>query len=304
MYSDALLVRIVREEDPVPSIVNYLISKLDPMIDLSDLTHSYGRMEDALEVFEEWLHDAWGLSFYSNLASAEYGWALPKALRRATEIEANVLVCDGLSLREFFVLRKKLGNSLSYTIERAPAPTTTENVSRKVFGSPNLKDAFRGETIFEGHIWHSDFIADISKPPRIGSSRGHLLLTQFPDAPLHGARSHRTTQVQDVSNVIGQLIELIESLSSNAPLVVTGDHGYVYLGSNPARYLWGSAPLRQERFGGKYGDNGIEVDGVTVAVGRFHVNVGPGTNTFIAHGGVSLTESLVPVITLGAGAKN
>ena len=302
MLWDALLVKIVREPNPVSSIVDFLISKLDPMVDLSDLSGSYGRMEETLQSFEEWLHVAWGLGFYKSLASAEYGWALPKAFQRAVEINANMLVCDGLSIRELLTLRKRLTTQVSYTVERTPAPTTTENVSMKVFGSTNLKDAFRGETVHNGHTWHSEVVEDITKPPRIGSKRGCLFLTQFPDAPLSGARSHRTTQVQDISNVIGQLMDLIESLSSNAPLVVTGDHGYIYLGTNPARYLWGSAPRRQERFGGEYGDNCIEVDGVKVAVGRIHVNVGPGTNTFIAHGGVSLTESLVPVVTVGEGA--
>ena len=304
MLADALLTRIVREPDPVPPIVEHLMEKLDPLVDLDDLASSYARMEEELQAFERWLHDSWGTGFYRNLASAEYGWALPKALRKAAEMDVNVLVCDGFSLRELLALRRRFGDAVSYTVERTPAPTTTENVSMKVFGPSNLKDAFRGETLYEGKTWHSEVITDIANPPRIGNQRSRLFLTQYPDAPLHGARSHRTTQVQDVSSVISQLLDLIESLSRNAPLVVTGDHGYIYLGANPARYLWGSAPRKQERFGGEYGENCIEVDGIKVAVGRLHVNVGPGGNTFIAHGGVSLTESLVPVATLGAGATS
>ena len=95
MFSDALLVRIVREPDPIPPIVDFLVSRLDPMVNSSDLSGSYGLMEETLQSFEEWLHNAWGMGFYRSLASAEYGWALPQALRRASEIDANVLVCDG-----------------------------------------------------------------------------------------------------------------------------------------------------------------------------------------------------------------
>jgi hypothetical protein len=280
------------------------MEKLEPLVDLDDLASSYGRIEEELQAFERWLHDSWGTGFYRDLASAEYGWALPKALRKAAEMDVNVLVCDGFSLRELLAIRRRFGDAVSYTVERTPAPTTTENVSLKVFGSPNLKDSFLGETLYEGKTWHSEVIADITNPPRIGNQRSRLLLTQYPDAPLTGARIHRTTQVQDVSSVITQLLDLIESLSHNAPLVVTGDHGYIYLGANPARYLWGSAPRKQERFGGEYGENGIEVDGIKVAVGRLHVNVGPGSNTFIAHGGVSLTESLVPIVSIGVGASS
>ena len=304
MYTDPLLVKIVREQDPMPQIVDYVISQLEPTVDLSDLTSSYGRIEEWLQSFEEWLHDAWGLGFYRCLASADHGWALQKALQKAAEIDANVLVCDGFSIRELLTLKKKIGDKFTYTIERAPAPTTTQNVAMKIFGSPTLKDFFRGETHYEGHVWRSEVITDILSPPRIGSGRGHLLLTQYPDTPLHGARSHRTTQVQDVSKVIGQLLDLIESMSLNAPLVVTGDHGYIYLGTNPSKYFWGSAPKRQERFGGEYGDNCIETEGadgrVKVAVGRIHVNVVQGSNTFITHGGISLTESTVPIVTIGA----
>ena len=270
MYTDPLLVKIVREQDPMPQIIDYVISQLEPMVDLSDLTSSYGRIEEWLQSFEEWLHDAWDLGFYRCLSSADYGWALQKALQRAAEIDANVLVCDGFSVRELLALKKKMGDVLTYTVERTPAPTTTGNVSEKIFGKKSLTDAFKDEPFYWGHTWRSGVIADISNPPRIGSSSGHLFLTQYPDAPLTGARSHRTTQVQNVSQVVGQLIELIESLSRNASLVVTGDHGYIYLGTNPSKYFWGSAPRRQERFGGEYGDNYIEVDG---ADGRVKVAV-------------------------------
>ncbi|MFH2110808.1 MAG: hypothetical protein ABIJ47_06040 [Candidatus Bathyarchaeota archaeon] len=300
MYSDTLLVKLVREHDPVPALVDYLISRLSLLMDLDDVVSSYDKVEEWLQGFEKWLHDAWGSDLYRNLAIEEHGWALQKALQRAAEIDANVLVCDGFSIRELLALQNKLGDRLHYTVERTPAPTTTQNVSMKIFHTPSLKDAFTGEKLYEGRTWRGDVIADIMNPPRVGSSRGHLLLTQYPDAPLTGARAHRTTQVQDVSRVVGPLIDLVESLSRNAPLVVTGDHGYIYLGSNPAKYFWGSSPRRQERYGGEYGDNGLEVDGISVAVGRIHVNVSPGSNTFIAHGGVSLTESLVPVVTVGA----
>jgi len=267
---------------------------------LDDVSNSYDRMEEWLQSFEKWLHDAWGLDLYKTLASEEHGWALYKALQRAAEIDANILVCDGFSIRELLALKSKLGDKLSYTVERTPAPTTTQNVSMKVFGTPILKDAFKGERLFEGHTWHSNVITDIMHPPRVGSSRGHMLLTQYPDAPLTGARTHKTTQVQDVSRVVAQLLDLVESLSRNAPLVVTGDHGYIYLGSNPSKYFWGSAPRRQERYGGEYGENGLDINGVKVAVGRIHVNVAPRSNTFITHGGVSLTESLIPVVSIGA----
>ena len=82
MYSCDLLVKIVRESDPVPFITEYLASKLDPLIDLNQIAESYGRIEEVLQSFEEWLHEVWGIDFYKCLASTDYGWAIPKALKK------------------------------------------------------------------------------------------------------------------------------------------------------------------------------------------------------------------------------
>lgn len=103
--------------------------------------------------------------------------------------------------------------------------------------------------------------------------------------------------------MIGLITKLVGQLSRNVPLVVTGDHGYIFLGTNPNRYMW--LPYRrQERFGGEYGENGIELEGVKIAVGRYHTHITPGGGSFIVHGGISLTESLVPVIMVEAEAPN
>jgi len=273
------------------------------MVRLENLNSSYEKIEDELLSFEKWLHEAWGTGFYQDLSDEDYDYALNLALKTAADIDANILLCDGLSLRELLVLKKKFGINVSYYAARAPAPTTTQNVSKQVFGNPNLKEAITGDKLIESKVWKGEVIEEITKPPRIGSQRGLIFFTQYPDTPFHGARSHRTTQVQDVSNVISQILSLIENLSQNIPLVVTGDHGYIYLGSNPQRFLW-IPSRREERCGGEYGENGLKIDGINVAVGRYHANVGPNSNTFIAHGGVSLTESLVPVITIEKGVKS
>jgi len=300
VYSDALLSSLIREPDPALAIVEHLLAQLDPLVYPSDIGATYERVEEKLRDFEEWLHVTWGKGFYEILVTGEEEWALTKTFKNAAERKANVLVCDGFSIRELLILRHLYGVNLSYEIGRAPAPTTTENTARSFFQTTNLKDAFKAERLINGKKWKGIVIEDLNKPPRLGSETGYMLLTHFPDSPLHNAVAHRTTQVQDVSNVINQVMDLIEILSRNAPLTVTGDHCYIYLGSNPQRNLW-DPYSRVERFGGNYGEKGMVVDGVSVAVGRFHANTGPGSNTFITHGGVSLTESLVPVVTIDAG---
>jgi hypothetical protein len=303
MYSDTLLSNLIIEPDPAPTIVNHLLTQLEPLVDLNDIGSTYEAVEERLRDFEEWLHVTWGKGFYDILVTGEDEWALTKAFRTATEKKTNVLICDGFSIRELLVLSCRYGADLSYMVGRAPAPTTTENTARRFFQVGNLKDAFKAERLIEGNKWKGIVIEDLNKPPRLGSETGYMLLTQFPDSPLHNAVAHRTTQIQDVSNVISEVVDLINHLSKNTPLTVTGDHGYIFLGPNPQRNLW-DPYSRVERFGGNYGEKGMVVDSVSVAVGRFHANTGPGSNTFITHGGVSLTESLVPVVTIDVGVEH
>jgi len=143
------------------------------------------------------------------------------------------------------------------------------------------------------------FINDPSNPPRTANRTGMMFFTVYPDASLHQARKYGAAVVQDVSNVMELIINLVEELSRNVPLVLTGDHGYIFLGDNPAKYMW--VPYRrQPRFGEEYGDDSIEVDGVNVAVGRRHTPVSRRSDAVITHGGVSLAESLVPVVTVDA----
>ena len=303
MYTNTLLTKLIHDPDPAQPIVEYLVNHLEPLIELENLALSYEKVEDQFLSFEKWLHEAWGTGFYQNLTDKEHGWALNLAFKIAAEKNTNLLICDGFSLRELLVLKNKFGEGLSYNVARAPAPTTTQYVSKKIFGLPNLKEAITGDKLIEGKIWKGEVVEDITLPPRIGNQRGLVFLTQYPDTPLHGARSHRTTQVQDVSNILNQILRLIEVLAQNIPLTVTGDHGYIYLGTNPQRFLW-IPSKRQERFDGEYGENKLKIEGKNVAVGRYHSNVGPGSNTFITHGGVSLTESLVPIVTIEKGEKS
>jgi hypothetical protein len=288
------------DSDPAPTIFKHLLTQLEPHINPEDLGSTYGEVEEKLRDFEEWLHQAWGRGFYETLVTNAEGWALTKTFRTAAENRGNVLVCDGFSIRELLVLRHHFKERLSYKVGRAPAPTTTENVAKSFFQTTTLKEAFTTDRLIEGEMWRGEIINDLNKPPRLGSETGHMLLSQYPDSPLTHAVVHRTTQVQDLTIVIDQIIELVEHLTRNTPLTITGDHGYIYLGPNPQRNLW-DPYIRAERYGGNYGEKGMRVKDVNVAIGRFHANPTSGSNTFITHGGVSLTESLVPVVTIDAG---
>ena len=292
-----LFPRIITDKDPIPSIVEYLLEKLEPCIYLEDLNSTYEKVESKLCNFEELLHETWGKAFYKTLVAHENGLAIPKAFKKAADITANLLVCDGFSIRELLVLRKVFDDRLTYSIGRTPIPTTTPTTAAKIFNTSNLKEAFTGERLQEGVYWKGRVIDDIQDPPRLGTESGYMLLTQYPDSPLHQAVAHQTTKVQDVESVITKIIELIKSLSENVPLVVTGDHGYIYLGSNPLKFLW-SGFKKSPRYDFDYGDNGLSIENISIALGRYHANISPGSSSYITHGGLSLTESIVPIVII------
>ena len=301
MYEQELLVKLVHNDDPTDEILEYLVAQLEEYIDLDEITSSYETVEQELLDFEYWLHRIWGKSFYETLVGSPEDLAIPKAFRIATEHDANLLFCDGLSIRELLAFKKRLSGRLSFTCGRAPTPTTTESAAKKVLKTNTLSDAFRGKRLFEGSEWTGHIIEKISNPPRIGKKRGSMFLTYYPDAPLHNAEKYQLVQIQDVSKVIHQLTELVHQLSKNTPLVVTGDHGYIFLGNNPGLHLW-RWNKHISRHGGDYGENGLNIDGETVALGRFHAPNVRLSGAFITHGGVSLTESLVPIVTIESGA--
>jgi hypothetical protein len=296
-----LLTRLVYDADPMEAIVNYLVEGLLGIIDLEDIGSSYENLEDELSRFEEWLHEIWGASFYRALIGQPEGRALPRAYRMADERRANVLIADGLSIRELLVLAKALPGRIAYSVGFAAHPTTTEVAARSFFGTKTLEEAFHGSRLIEGCEWSGIVISDIRSPPKIGGTRRLSMLTYYPDAPLHNAIKYRVAEIQDVSRVIGDLVYLVSELSQASDLVVTGDHGYIFLGKSPNRYLWRWIG-RAERHGGSYGDHGLEVEGKWVAMGRFHAPDVRRSGAFIVHGGVSLTESLVPIITVRGGS--
>jgi hypothetical protein len=296
MNPSDLLHRLISEDDPIPSIVEYLIGKYERRISLEDLNSTYDTLESELRTFEKMIHETWGKTFYHILADTTKGYAIPKAFKTASEASGNLLVCDGLSIRELLVMKKKYQERLTYDTGRATVPSTTQQTAKQIFNTNNLKEAFQGDRLVEGTSWKGIVIEDIANPPRLGSKSGHMMLTQYPDSPLHHAVAHRTTKVQDIDSVINDILELIEGLSNNVPLIVTGDHGYVYLGSNPFKYMWDTKKM--PRFGSEYGERGIKINQVSVAIGRFCTNVSTGGSSHIAHGGLSLTESVVPIIKI------
>lgn len=290
-----LLIQLVHKKDPLDIILRYVEFRFLNLMSLQDIGESYERLEEQLCEFEKWLDDIWGMAFYRLLSEGAGGRALAKAYRMAGQRGCNILVADGLSLRELLLLLRAFPGRVEYEAGYAFHPTTTLIAARSFYGQNTLDSSFQGRRLIEGYEWSGSVVTDTRSPPKVGGRTGIHFLTYYPDAPLHNAVKYGVAMVQDVSQVMSDLIYLISELTLVSDLVVTGDHGYIYLGKSPNKYLWRWIG-RSDRHGGNYGVRTLEVDGETMATGRCDCPDVRQSGAFIVHGGASLTESLVPVI--------
>ena len=187
-----LLIKLVYGDEPFQPIFDYIIDKFSKYVDTRDITQSYEKIEEEISKFERWLYDVWGREFYEMLIKDNREeWALVKAFKTAGEKEANILVCDGLSMRELIVLKIMFNDRVHYKVGYAPHPTRTQSAAKKVFNALTLESVFStGSRLIEGYKWKTEIIKDIGRPPRIGSKKGLAFLTYYPDAPLHLSLIH------------------------------------------------------------------------------------------------------------------
>ncbi len=297
MTASEFILSLLEEDDPTKPLFSKIVEIAYSKLDLRDLSSSYEEMEREVSGLEKWLFDVWGKEMYSYMINrSKERLALSVAFNVASEMGANVLVADGYSFREHAVMKKVLRDRVSEYYGLAPTPSVTSEASRLFFGTNDLKAAFsKGSRLIGDRMWDTMIVENVRDPPRLGRRREVALLTYYPDAPLHEAKKYGVVELHDVARVVEDLLSLIEELSEGAPLVVTGDHGYIFTRGNPALFLWrGWKPM--SRYGESYGEMGVEIEGTTVAIGRLHA---PGSrDSMIVHGGVSLAESLVPVTVI------
>jgi len=294
------LLETLLKENPFPDLVKIIVNECSKILKDRSLVEAYSNMEIWISSLERWLWNVWS-EMYERLANVERkNWSIERAFTIAWENNANILISDGFSLRELVVLLSGISEKVNrYEIGYAPPPTTTTNVAQRVFGEEIMKNVFkRRKLVFRNKVWESYFIKDIVHPPRIGKMRGVVLFTPYPDLPLHEAKKYGV-ELHNLDEVIKKLIKLIIDLSSVSPLVVTGDHGYIFVGDSPAIYLWKWKKSRREAV--LRNGHSITIGGSKVAIGRFHAPQTKRRGSLIVHGGISIMESLVPIVIVRGG---
>lgn len=286
----------------------------------ADLVAFYGEREGALSRLEEAVYHGY-FEVYDHL--------LEQALRQdgayvreRLEGKAVVIVADSLSVREAGLLPKRLEEAgWKAEIEGfavAPFPTTTEPLAKMLLGtSPS---GGRDAAAFAYR-----YVTGPEQIPALPGDRPVLVWLRLPDTALEGITVAQATTVATAFEGTAQtLVRLLDGIGDR-PVFLTSDHGYLYALS-PAHYwplpaeVEGAArrvfsresrarPLSQEGVQDLRHYEPKTPEGRLFALSGSHIGLrgrywwaseSP-NDRCTAHGGLSLAESLVPILRLRRG---
>jgi len=216
-----------------------------------------------------------------------------------------VIIADSLSVREA-VLLKHYFHELDFVPETpfaiAPFPTLTESLAQKLM---NVSAPSSGRDTAEFAYRYIAGIGSVDQQS-YPNDRPLLIWLRLPDAELEQVTEAQTTKIVDVVERTREVLsELFERLEGRK-VIVTSDHGYFY-GSQPNHF---DEPFRapegvtRERrvyenlsVAASQRKFFVEHDGRMALKGRYWWR-GSGQNaSHTAHGGFSLVEVFVPILT-------
>lgn len=322
--SRALLDELTRPGFRLPGIAQWLLNEvwtMDRYLLTGQKPAEYLRQGEKLVHERETLLTLAGESLYDELA------ATPPASRSIRAFwdqhpGASVVILDGCSLRELPRLVELAGASGRPVLERsygfAAVPSETEMfiAQRMGLGLPVLAPS---ELPGRRELREQGIRAYWMRQPneRIAiedAEEAVLLWVRFPDMRFldsHAATPELFDSIWDMLQTVW--IRTVQALPSSKPVLVTSDHGYIFLGQGLSEPKLNGVdkPLDGKRFR-EFGPAetlpekrpGLWVDParrLAVVAGRVHnrPQAPSPSNSLYRHGGLSLMEMLTPWLVLG-----
>lgn len=240
-------------------------------------------------------------------------------VRRRLQGESVVIIADSLSVREVGLLRQRLEKH-GWQVETAgfavaPFPTLTESLSDKLLGT---NPASGKDT---AHFRYR-YAAGPGEVPNLPVDEPTLVWLRLPDKALEQVTIAQARTVADAFRVTVEALTRLLKQAASRPVFITSDHGYLYA-TSPSHY-WEmpkgiedaarkvfpresrAQPLSQEGARELRHQEGIEQRHFVAT--NTHVGMrgrywwaGAGPNDrCTGHGGLSLVECLVPLLTARA----
>jgi len=264
-----------------------------------------------------------GESIYKELASAP---PEDRSIKRFLEQNpaGAIVILDGCSIRELPRLVELASASAHPIVEqgfgRAAIPSETEMfvANRMGLGLPRIppSELPKRRELRDLGV-HGYWFRQPTENMRIEDTSESLLLwTRFPDMRFmdsHAAKPELFDAIWDMLETVWKVTA--QAVPSNRPILVTSDHGYIFLGANLSDPRLNKKqldkPLNGKRFREFEPDeqlpaptNGLWIDParrLAVLTGRIHnrPQAPSPSQSLYRHGGLSLMEMLTPWLILG-----
>lgn len=235
-----------------------------------------------------------------------------KTDRLLKQEEFHLVVFDALSWRELPIILRILrerGLSLEVDYARSEIPSETSDFCQAHFGVSG-PTALRSKAVARG--WTFELVENTAWRPETTTGSGmKLTWVRYPDV-IFALPPATVNYDEYVVKPIQKILGAILASAPQRPLVITGDHGYVWMGGGATWPLEGDEEkLLSEHFKGNRAteratDALCTTDKVylhgegAAARGRFAWGARvPSAVRLYKHGGVSLMECLVPWIEIG-----
>jgi len=319
-FDMTFLPTLIDAADPLAAVWDGMLSLWQAEAEPADLVRFYHEREETFSRFEEALAHGY-FEVYDLLlerARQQDGGYVKERLNG----DGLVIIADSLSVREVGLLQRALGEQ-GWPVEVAgfavaPFPTLTESLSTRLLGTNPAggKDtpAFRYR-----------YVTGPEAIPNLSPGEPTLVWLRLPDQALEQVTAAQATTIADA---LGSTVETLTRLLAQAgsrPVFLTSDHGYVYatspnhywqmpdgveaaarkvfsresraqpLSKEGARDLQHFKPASGEEPYFAFTDTHVGLRG------RFWWASARPNDRCTGHGGLSLAESLAPVLSLEAG---
>ena len=316
MILDAkLLQNIIDAENPLQVVWEYTLKLWQVEVYPENLVAFYNDRETLISQFEQALYHGYFEIYDLLLEHARHQDG--SYVHERLQGDNTVIIADSLSMREVGLLKKRLGEH-GWNLELegfsiVPFPTLTESLSIKLLGT---NPAGGKDTA----SFRYRYLTGPGEMPNLPAKEATLVWLRLPDKELEHVTVAQATTVTDAFNItVETLIRLLKQLT-NRHIFITSDHGYLYA-TSPAHYwemprgieddarkvfsresraqlitkenevfLPRNEPSEQRHF--------VFYETHVGILGRYWWASARASDRCTGHGGLSLTEIFVPIISV------
>lgn len=309
--------RLLTAADPLGVIWEEVLALWQTESFPADLVAFYNRQEEAFNRLEELLYHGY-FEVYDLLlerASQQDGGYVRERLHG----DAVVIVADSLSVREpgllSLWLRERGWGARVEDFAVAPFPTTTEPLAEKLLGTNPAGG--RDSAAFAYR-----YVTGPGQIPALPAGRPTLVWLRLPDTGLERITVAQATTVADAFSGMVQTLERLLEVAGDRQMFITSDHGYLYAVS-PTHY-W-SLPTgveqavrrvfpRESRAQPRTKEEMRDLQHYELPAPESRIFAFSGSHAGLrgrywwasesandrctAHGGLSLAEALVPILSI------